>query len=196
MWLRRIFILLSILSLFITFTGTLSKTVGVSMLPTLEDGDLLIVINSSDYDYGDIVIVRRSYDLVKRIVGKSGDTIQLSDKSYTVRNGNIIEEPYITECDNTTDTVYSVSDGCYFVLGDNRGNSSDSREIGCIEESQIRGKVVCNLTKSFGIRLIHFRVFQTLLIIGILLLSIDWRKKDVSKIEWCSSDRAEEIDKL
>ena len=73
MWLRRILIFLSILSLLIVFLGILSRTSGVSMLPTLQDGDLLIVMYADEYDYDDIVIVHQDYDLVKRVVGKSYD---------------------------------------------------------------------------------------------------------------------------
>lgn len=196
MWLRRILIVLSILSLLLVFTGILSRTSGVSMLPTLQNDDLLIVVKTNDYDYNDIVIVHKDYDLVKRVVGKSGDTIKLDSDSSVIRNDELLDESYIKKSNNTNDTIYTVSNNAFFVLGDNRGNSKDSRTIGDIKPNEIRGKVVCNLTNIFGIRLIHFRVFQLLLIVGVLILSIDWRRKDDCKIKRNCGDRATDVEKL
>lgn len=196
MWLRRILIFLSILSLLIVFLGVLSRTSGVSMLPTLQDGDLLIIMYADDYDYNDIVIVHQDYDLVKRVVGKSGDTIQLDSDSCIIRNGEKFDESYISKYHNADDTVYTVSEDSYFVLGDNRGYSKDSRVIGSVNRSDIRGKVVCNLTSVFGIKLVHFRVFQALLIVGIFILSIDWRRKDECKVKRSGSDRTTDSEQL
>ena len=190
MWLRRILIVLSVLCLLMTYTGIICITSGESMLPTLNNGDLLIVAKSKDYDYNDIVILNKGKNLVKRIVGKSEDILYLDENYHIIRNNTLVNEPYVNEeSTNSNCSEYFVSKGNYFVLGDNRNNSRDSRDFGDVNKSDIKGKVISNLTESLGIKLWHFRMFQILLVIGLIILSIDWRKYNAGKIKWNSNIR-------
>lgn len=122
---------------------------GSSMYPTLENGDRL-VINKIEYrlgdpDYGDIVILNysSSVEYVKRIVAKGGDTIAIKDMEVYV-NGNKLNEPYINTDPYGDFEEVTVPEGKYFVMGDNRANSSDSRfqSLGFVERDAIVGHVI------------------------------------------------------
>ena len=80
---------------------------------------------------------------IKRVIGREGDHIKIEDgKVY--RNGVELKEDYIPEGVKTTGKVYSdiiVPEGCYFLMGDNRESSTDSRDFGCIPKSKIESKV-------------------------------------------------------
>ena len=122
---------------------------GSSMVPTLQDGDRLIV-NKIEYklgdpDYGDIIILNysSSVEYVKRVIGKGGDTIAIRDQ-VVYRNGEPLAEDYInTEPYGDFDEV-TVPEGKYFVMGDNRANSSDSRytSLGFVDRDAVVGHVI------------------------------------------------------
>jgi signal peptidase I len=123
---------------------------GSSMYPTLKNGERL-VINKIEYeigspDYGDIVVLKHSanVDYVKRVIGKGGDTIEVKN-SKVYRNGEMLDEPYVnTEKSYEDFAQVTVPEGKYFVMGDNRAVSLDSRyaSVGFIDEDSIIGHVV------------------------------------------------------
>ena len=122
---------------------------GSSMFPTLVEGDRLIV-NKIGYtigepDYGDIVILSYSdsVEYVKRVIGKGGDTIAIKDM-VVYRNGEPLSEDYINTEAYEDFSEVTVPIGTYFVMGDNRANSSDSRyaSLGFVERDAIDGKVI------------------------------------------------------
>ena len=137
---------------------------GESMVPTLQNGDKLIVWGAGyEPQRGDVVIVD-SYTvygkpLVKRIIAKGGDTISIDYDAGTVTvNGELLQEDYIAEPTYLGYDVtfpYTVPEGTVFVMGDNRNASLDSRSsyVGCIDERDILGKVLlCFLPFSdFGV---------------------------------------------
>ena len=131
---------------------------GYSMYSTLEEGDYLI-INRMSYKFkeperGDIIVFKSdlqqddgsSKDLVKRVIGVSGDTVKIENSKVYV-NGEELVEPYINDevTEGDIDTV--VPENSVFVLGDNREISLDSRydSIGFIDDSDILGKVFIRL---------------------------------------------------
>ncbi len=131
---------------------------GDSMYSTLEEGDYLI-INRMSYKFkeperGDIIVFKSdlqqddgsSKDLVKRVIGVSGDTVKIENSKVYV-NGEELVEPYINDevTEGDIDTV--VPENSVFVLGDNREISLDSRydSVGFIDDSDILGKVFIRL---------------------------------------------------
>lgn len=134
----------------ILFKGVfcLAFTVGESMEPTLRQGDALLLQRMGyQPDYGDIVLVRTPGEghnqLVKRVIGMPGDTIDIDPELGVVyRNGVALEEPYIAEPTRVVgdiDLPITLDDGHYFVMGDNRNHSRDSRfvSVGAVDRSQI-----------------------------------------------------------
>lgn len=127
---------------------------GTSMQTTLMHGERLILSRLSyTPQRGDIVVVRQengAEPLIKRIIGLAGDTVEVNEETGEVLlNGTVLEEPYIhvpTSPERMEGPV-TVPDGCVFIMGDNRqgGGSWDSRSFGCVQETQVAGKVVFRL---------------------------------------------------
>ncbi len=148
---KEIIIYVSIFLLIIiirTFIVTPIRVNGDSMNPTLKDGEIMI-LNKIGYSINgverfDIVVVDYNGDkLIKRVIGLPGETLKYENNILYI-NGQEVEEPYLnesTEDFNITSFGYSkIPRDCYFVLGDNRDDSKDSRIIGCVSEKQIKGK--------------------------------------------------------
>ena len=145
-------ILAALVIIFIIFTFFFRavSVVGSSMVPTLSNGDWLLVSSKSEYERGDIIIITQPNDrnepLVKRIVALGGETIDIDFDTHEVRvNGELLDEPYIfepTELSYDVTFPYHVPEGCVFAMGDNRNDSLDSRSsrIGPIDERYILGK--------------------------------------------------------
>ena len=123
---------------------------GNSMRPTFLPGDLVLYRRSvqTSVDYNDIVILNTGFhgEIIKRIVGKPGDVLEVDEKGHLIRNGKEVREPEILFGNQTAgDGVtfpYTVPDGMYFYLGDNRPVSMDSRLLGAASGEEIRGKVI------------------------------------------------------
>lgn len=130
---------------------------GRSMVPTLQDGDRLILTDvTTRYKHGEIVVISRADDdpLVKRVIAVGGDTIDLRDGKVYL-NGEELDEPYIDQetydiSPEPPDFPLTVPPGYVFVMGDNRGNSLDSRsiQVGLVDTHRILGKVVIHLSNS------------------------------------------------
>ncbi len=153
-----------VLVLIFSFFFRIIQVDGSSMVPTLINGDKLIVWGAGySPKRGDVVIVDSytSYGkpLVKRVIAKGGDTISIDYETGTVTvNGEVLQEDYIAERTYLGYDVtfpYTVPEGTVFVMGDNRNQSLDSRSsyVGCIDERDILGKVLlCFLPFSdFGV---------------------------------------------
>ena len=153
-----------VLVLVFSFFFRIIQVDGSSMVPTLVNGDKLIVWGAGyTPQRGDVVIVDSytSYGkpLVKRVIAKGGDTISIDYDAGTVEvNGELLQEDYIaapTHLGYDVEFPYTVPEGTVFVMGDNRNESLDSRSsyVGCIDERDILGKVLlCFLPVSdFGV---------------------------------------------
>lgn len=153
-WLESCIFAVVVILLIFTFFFRSATVSGSSMVPTLQDGERLILqqIGYNDPQYGDIVVVDRTQykepPIIKRVIGKAGDVIDIDFRTGDVRrNGELLDEPYINERTATKHDVefpVTVPDGTLFVMGDNRNNSADSRmtEIGMIDLRRIMGKAI------------------------------------------------------
>lgn len=121
---------------------------GNSMTPTLQDGDIIFSMKTSEIENGDIVaFYYNNKILVKRAICGSGDWIDIKEDGTVYVNDAAIDEPYLTEkalgdCD--IELPYQVPDGKIFVMGDHRSISVDSRStsVGSVAQEQIVGKIV------------------------------------------------------
>lgn len=121
---------------------------GTSMEPTLNDGEIVVLIKTPKLKRGQLCCF--SYQnkfLIKRVIGVPGDSIVIDDEGYVYVNDELIDEPYIIdrsigECDISF-PIY-VTENHYFILGDHRSTSIDSRSsvIGLVSSDQVLGKIV------------------------------------------------------
>lgn len=120
---------------------------GTSMEPTLSNGNVVVLAKTTRFNRGDLCgFTWNNKLLVKRVIGLPGDWIEIDDKGVIYLNGEKLDEPYVAEhsmgeCD--LEFPFQVPAEQYFVLGDMRESSIDSRNtlIGCIAKDQIVGKV-------------------------------------------------------
>lgn len=124
------------------------RITGESMEPTLEQGQVVVALRTHRINRGDIVAMYFENQLqMKRIIGTPGDKILLDEKGLVSVNGISLEERYLSkQVKGLTDLTYpyAVPDGQYFVMGDNREKSTDSRmsQFGCIAEDSVAGKIL------------------------------------------------------
>lgn len=122
---------------------------GSSMEPTLHDGTIFIFNRLSDIEQGDIVIINSKVldeAIVKRVIAGPGDSIEI-DSGQTYVNGFPLDESYVVNTLPEDEYEYTtVPEGCYFVMGDNRPNSKDSRSyLSFIPEQEVLGTVIFHI---------------------------------------------------
>ena len=123
------------------------RVTGTSMTPTLQNDEILICNKLGDIKQGDIIaFYYNNKVLLKRVIGLPGDTIDIAEDGTVYRNGEALEENYVNELalgEKDVETPITVPESRYFVCGDNRSVSIDSRStsIGCIAEENIIGKI-------------------------------------------------------
>lgn len=146
-WILTIIFAISIYLLMSIFVFSV-RVEGSSMNPTFTDGNFLFASRyyfTEEYERGDVVVFNSpslGKALIKRVIAVPGDTIKIENEKVFV-NGEQIDEPYINN--NPLETLeVTVSEGHYFLMGDNRQNSLDSRYemVGLVSHEQIMGKVV------------------------------------------------------
>lgn len=152
-WLFYILIIIGLTYLIITFVGQRTRVSGSSMEPMLHDGDNLIVDKLSyrfkDPERYDIIVFPYKYEentfYIKRIIGMPGETVQVID-GFTYVNGEMLENDIygkeVMEYANMAADPIQLGSDEYFVLGDNRNHSSDSRDpsVGVLKRSDLMGK--------------------------------------------------------
>ena len=121
---------------------------GNSMTPTLTEGDIVLTVKNSDFNQGDIIAFYYGNKLlVKRCIAGPGSWVNIDDDGNVYVDGQLIDEPYVDEKalgDTNIELPYQVPDERWFVLGDHRATSVDSRNstVGCVSDEQIVGQIV------------------------------------------------------
>lgn len=140
-------IIAAIAVLITTLVLPVLQIAGTSMEPTLNNGDIVVLLKTSKLRYGDLCGFSYSNKiLIKRVIAMPGDTVVIDESGNVIVNGEVLDEPYITdkglgECD--IEFPFTVPENTYFLMGDHRSTSIDSRStvIGCIPTEQIVGKL-------------------------------------------------------
>lgn len=163
-WVQAILVTLVIFLIYNFFFAT-TTVYNTSMYPTLVEKDMLFMVKMGSIEQGDIVsfkseltVSKEDYEslsflqklihkegerknLIKRVIAGPNDTIEISNGVVTV-NGVVLDEPYISTATNKSIPFETVPEGMFFVMGDNRSVSYDSRDLGFVKEEDIIGKVV------------------------------------------------------
>ena len=145
-WLQALIVVLISLIMIFTFLGRAIGVRGDSMLSTLHNGNL-VLLQTIGYspEQGDVVVVTKKTfsqePIIKRVIAVGGQLVTIDlDKKEVLVNGEALDEPYINEVMYGTGLQeFFVPEGYYFVMGDNRNHSTDSRDIGLIDRREILG---------------------------------------------------------
>lgn len=150
--LRSTFCTLVVVAAFAILVATIWMPVlqiyGSSMAPSLHEGQIVLSIKGSEFEQGDLVAFYIGNKLlVKRVIAGPGDVVNITEDGIVSVNGEELYEPYISEhalgeCD--LEMPYQVPDSRFFLMGDHRTTSVDSRSsvVGCIAQEQIVGKIL------------------------------------------------------
>lgn len=156
-WAKAIFFAAVIVFIVFKFIIQVVTVNGISMEPTLEERDRLVISNLFyTPETGDIVVLsdKTGLDeaLIKRIIALPGQTVDINENGEVLVDGKILSEPYIAELiqeDHRGDMEYPVTvpEGKIFVMGDNRNHSTDSRysSVGLVDEKEVLGRVIFRL---------------------------------------------------
>ena len=156
-WIWSFIVAFIIVGVVYIFLGRPFTVSGASMYPTLHNGDRMILSKIGEINRFDVVVLKapdENVEYIKRVIGMPGDTLEMKQGVLYI-NGKKIEQPFINTEALQKQTVFiddftlqtltgetKIPEGKYFVMGDNRGVSKDSRMIGLIDRKAIEGKAV------------------------------------------------------
>ena len=144
-------IVIAISTIIASFILSILEINGSSMNPTLKEGQIVIAYRSNTIKNNDLIAFYQGNKiLVKRVIAIQGEYVNITDDGDVYVNGKAIKEPYISQKslgNSNIEYPYQVPDGHYFVLGDKRDTSIDSRNstIGAVSKEDILGKVTIGL---------------------------------------------------
>lgn len=146
---NALIVVAAVAALIATLIFPVLQIAGNSMEPSLTEGDLVLLVKTNKLETGDLCAFYYSNKiLIKRIIAVPGDYLWIESDGTVYLNGEALDEPYVSEkalgeCD--IEFPYQVPENAYFMMGDHRETSIDSRSstIGCIAEDQIVGKIWC-----------------------------------------------------
>ena len=146
---NALIVVAAVAALVATLVLPVLQIAGTSMEPNLNDGDIVLLVKKKNLETGDLCAFYYSNKiLIKRVIATPGDYIWIESDGTVFLNSKPLDEPYVSEkalgeCD--VEFPYQVPENCYFVMGDKRETSIDSRSsvIGCVPEDQIVGKIFC-----------------------------------------------------
>ncbi|MBQ8359367.1 MAG: signal peptidase I [Oscillospiraceae bacterium] len=148
---NALIVVAAVAALVATLVLPVLQITGTSMEPGLRDGNIVLLVKTDKLKTGDLCAFYYSNKiLIKRVIATPGDYIWIESDGTVMLNGAPLDEPYISEkalgeCD--VEFPYQVPENQFFVMGDQRATSIDSRSsvIGCVGENQIIGKIFCKI---------------------------------------------------
>ena len=155
---NALIVVAAIAALVATLVLPVLQIAGTSMEPSLNDGEIVLLAKTGKLKTGDLCAFYYSNKiLIKRVIATPGDYIWIEPDGTVFLNGTELDEPYITEkalgeCD--VEFPYQVPENAFFVMGDRRETSIDSRSsvIGCVAEDQLLGKLLCRVWPLSGLK--------------------------------------------
>lgn len=141
-------IVAAVATLIATLMMPVLKISGSSMVPTFREGEIVVSFKTKNLQTGDVIAFYHGNKiLVKRVIAGAGQWVNIDLDGNVTVDGELLDEAYVEELslgDNDVEFPYQVPDGCWFVLGDRRSISMDSRnaEIGSISQDEVVGKIL------------------------------------------------------
>ncbi len=152
-WVRSLVISVLFITMLFTFFVRMMGVEGPSMIPTLQEGDRLLVLNTvREYRQGDIVIARKTSlsedPIVKRVIAVGGQTVDIDfERGRVYVDGELLNEDYVNDLTYTpegTELPLTLGENEVFLMGDNRNHSTDSRDerLGPVDQRLLIGRAV------------------------------------------------------